>query len=371
MPVAAIVRSSSKGSASDLDREQLPFELVTIEGTEPLREPEDQSTGTAPAAKGFIGWLRDPILLQRLHRRDNELTLASLPDADLYYLTFFWQFPAVRRACKRNGARYVYDANDAYWLWPGYEWYPRLFRAWLWLVERRCVRKASGFVTVSEGVAGLLEKRYGRRPEVIRNVHDLRVDEASDLDVRQASGVGSQDFLVVVVGNEKPSDAVAEALLSLPELPDRVHLALLGAGYEKHTGLIRELGLEGRVHLFAPVPPTEVTSAISGADAALINTRARGVHVHALPTRLFSAIAAGLPILYPPLPEVTALAEAHGLGVPVDTEDPQSVARGILELAEHPDLSEVRANVTEARGALNWEREENVLNELLDRALAA
>ena len=383
-----------EGEPSELDRAELPFDLVTIEGASALRAPEEagETGGEAPvpddaappdpppslskrlrgAALRANAWWRDPLLLRRLHRRDNELTLASLPAADLYYLTFFWQFPAVWSACRRTGAGYVYDANDAYWLWPGYRWYPRGFRAYLRALERRCVRRASAFVTVSEGVADLLEHRYGRRPEVVRNVHDSRMDTESGLDVRAAAGVGPDGFLLVVVGNEKPSDAVAESIEALAQAPDRVHIALLGAGYEKHSPLVARLGLEGRVHLIAPVAPTEVTSAIRTADAALINTRSADVHRHALPTRLFSAVAAGLPLIYPEgLPEVRALAERHQLGAGVDAEDPASVAAGIARLAGDSELlAGYRAAAGRAAGELSWEREEKLLARIVEKGLS-
>ncbi|MBA2546426.1 MAG: glycosyltransferase, partial [Solirubrobacterales bacterium] len=306
-----------EGERSSLDREDLPFDLITVEGAEPLRAP-DAGDGDGPEAvtesarrAGSLAHrvasrVLAPRTLRRLFLADNELTYRALPDADLYYLTCFWQFPAVWRKCRENGARFVYDANDAYWLWPGYAWYPRLFRAYLRLIERRCVRRAAGFVTVSEGVAALLEERYGRRPDVVRNMHDLRMDEESDVDVRAAAGLGESDFAVVIVGNEKPSDAVEEPIRALGELPDRVHLVCLGAGYDKHLPLARELGVSERVHVIPPVPPVHVTSAIRSADACLVNIRSGDVHRFALPTRFFSAVAAGLPVLHPPLPEVRA-----------------------------------------------------------------
>lgn len=375
-----------EGERSKLDPAELPFDLVTIEGAQPLREPgdppaEDTGDGEPSDPDGPSGSLPYRLLSRALAPRtqrrlllaDSERTYAALPDADLYYLTFFWQFPAVERKCRETGASYIYDANDAYWLWPGYRWYPALFRAYLKRVERRCIRGADGFVTVSEGVADLLERRYGRRPDVIRNVHDLRMDEPSQVDIRAAGGVSAEDFLVAIVGNEKPSDAVDEALRALPLVDERIHLALLGAGYEKHLPLARELGVEDRVHLHAPVPPTEVTAAITSADTVLVNTRSSDVHVHALPTRLFSAVAAGLPVLYPEsLPEVAALCRDLGLGVAVDAEDPESVARGIRELADEPGReAEARSGAERARGELSWESEERLLADVVDRALAS
>jgi glycosyltransferase involved in cell wall biosynthesis len=366
-----------EGEASGLDRERLPFELITIPGAKPPPHPanggapSDSASGRVLAAlKRALVRVARPLVLRRNFRRENRRTLEALPAADLYYLTHFLQAPAVWKACARHGAGYIYDANDAYWAWPAYQANPRSFRRLLDSVERRCVERAAAFVTVGDSVAGVIESRYGRRPEVIRNLHDLRIDEPSATNVREVVGVGEDDFLLVVPGNEKPSDATDEALRALAQLPGRVHLALIGRGYEQHLPRVRELGLESRVHLLPPVAPTEVTSAISSADAGLIDTRARDVHMHALPTRLFHCVAAGLPVLYPPLPDVETLAREHGLGLPIDAEDPDSVAAAARELAESPDLAaSYRANIERAREVLNWEREERKLAELVEGAL--
>ena len=386
-----------EGEPSGLPPAGLPFDLLTIDGAGSIaavsngaeRPPEGRSAirrlldglprpvflALRAAAGGLLRsriWfqLGEPFVLLYSFCRDNLHTLRALPRADVYYLTFFWQFPAIWLAARRNRARFVYDANDAYWAWPGYQWYPRLFRALLGAVEWCCVRSASAFITVSDGVADLLEQRYGRRPTVVRNLHDSRVDQESVVDVRTAAGLGEDAFLLVVPGNEKPSDAISEVLEALARLPERVHLALLGKGYEKHLEEAERLGVEERIHLLPPVPPTEVTSAIRTADAGLINTRAQDVHLHALPTRLFSAVAAGLPVLYPPLPEVRALAEEHRLGLPIDAEDPESIAAAVRSLSENGKLAtEYRANVERAQEALSWEREEERLAGMIHSSL--
>lgn len=373
---------------SNLPRARLPFRLITLEGAQAIDRNSDGGTPVAPrpASRSFrdrlpapvlsairvVGravlrsriWfeLGEPLVLLFSYWRDNRRSIRALPPADVYYLSFYWQFPAVWLAARRNRSAIVYGANDAYWAWPGYRWYPRAFRALLRAVEWCCVRSASSCITVSDGVADLLERRYGRRPSVIRNLHDPRVDEEAAVDVRSAAGLGDDAFLLVVPGNEKPSDAIQEVLAALALLPDRVHLVLLGTGYEKHLEAARRLGVEDRVHLLPPVPPAEVTSAIQTADVGLVNTRAQEVHRRALPTRLFSAVAAGLPVLYPPLPEVSALAEAHGLGLPIDTEDPESIAAAVRRLSETLGLAaEYRANVERARDLLSWEHEEKLL----------
>lgn len=339
-----------------LDPEALPFSLITLPGAQP-----PVSAGQVPAA---VPQFDVPDLL-RLFRQQNRLLYESLPPADLYYLNFFTHFPAVWKACNRHGAKFIYDTQDAHWAWPAYQDLPLVYRGWLRLVERRCVHKASELVTVSDGVAELYERRYGRRPRLLRNVHDLRLDEGADIDLRRASGLGDDDFLLVVAGNDKPSDTIAEPLQAMTKLPERVHLALIGRGWERYSPEVKRLGLESRVHIFPPVVPTKVTDTIRTADAALVNIRATEVHLHALPTRFFHAVSAGLPVLYPPLPSVVALAESHELGLPIDAEDAGSIAEAVRTLSEDPELAAgYRANVQRASKELSWEVEERRLAQL-------
>ena len=89
----------------------------------------------------------------RMQRESNGQLAETLPAADLYYLNFFSHFPAVWEACKRHDAPLIYESQDAHWEWPGYQALPVLYRAWLRILERRCVRRAEVFISVSDGVA--------------------------------------------------------------------------------------------------------------------------------------------------------------------------------------------------------------------------
>ena len=384
-----------------LDRE-LPFKLISPENApEPpaFGAPEgeaDDAAPTEPAPLPLVGSLArklptaaiNPLrrvadaaissfTLVRLYLRDiarrNRETRGLLPDADVYWLHGFWQFPAVYSKSRRAGARLLYDTPDAYWepgQTPVEDRISRMFVRLYERIERYCARHAERFTTVSGGIAELLERRYGRRPEVVRNFHDLRLDEEADGDVRTASGVGPDDFLLVVVGNMKPEVTVKESLLALRDLPDRVHIAFVGRGHEVNRGLAEELGLSDRVHLLGHLVPTEIVSFIRTADAAPVLSRAATNNdLYSLPNKFFHAVAAGLPVLYPPLPEMSALGHEHELGVEIDPADPASIAAGIRTLSADPDaIARYRANVERARKVLNWEREEAVLADFLGAA---
>jgi len=304
-------------------------------------------------------------------RRRNRQVLKLLPDADVYWLHSFFQLPSVYWAARRRKARFLYDTPDAYWE-PGQspatgrpvKLVMRAYEA----MERFGVRRAEAFTSVSGGVADLMGTRFGRRPVVVRNLHDLRLDSDPPRSVREVTGVRGDDFLLVMTGNLKPGMAVREALLALRELPPSVHLAFVGRGHGASAEMVRELGLEGRAHLLDPMPPTQIVRFIADADASpILYLPSTNNYLHALPNGFFHAIAAGLPVLYPGLPEIRAIATEHRLGVEIDPGDPASIAAQAGALAADPgETARHRASVERAREVLNWESEESILAELLE-----
>jgi glycosyltransferase involved in cell wall biosynthesis len=304
-------------------------------------------------------------------RRRNALTASLLPDAEIYWLRSFHQFPSVYSKARHLKARFLYDTPDAYWEPPGLTPAPtrahRLLLRRFERVERRAVRRAERFTTVSGGLVELLERRFGRRGEVIRNAHDLRLDQRPDRDLREVTGVGPDDFLLVMTGNRKDGLTFKEALEAMKMLPERVHIAFLGRNHELSRPLVEEAGLSRRVHLPQPVPPTQVVEFISSADASpILLEPLTPSYYYSLPNGFFHAIAAGLPILYPPLPEMRALAAEHDVGLEIEPKDPNSIAAGVRALSEDPDrAARHRAGSERARQVLNWEREERIIADIL------
>lgn len=298
-------------------------------------------------------------------------TLRCTPHASLYYLHAFYQFPAVYWLCRRGGARYIYDAHDFYaqlhaetdtspfwarWVAP--------FEARL---ERACVRHAAAIVTVNEGIAQLIESRFHRRPLVLRNAHDERLDCEPEQTLRERLGLTAQDFLIVSVGNAKAGMAVEPLLEALRDLERNAHLAFVGADYERQVEMVQRRDLARWVHFVPPVKPTEIVPFIRTADAAVILYYARSINYRfSLPNRFFQPIAAGLPILYPDLPEIRRIADAYGLGLLIDPESPDSISRAIAKLmSEDGTLTQLKQNVKGARDLLSYRAEERILRDLL------
>ena len=374
-----------EGRPSHLEHDGLPFELASAP-VEFFGEPE--SSAVAEAAPPDIA---SQSLWKRLRARLHPLafiawtlvvcgvkTARRLPSADLYYLHSFSQFPAIWLRKRARGTPYVYDAHDFY---PESRSEVDDSGAGAWIVERfmlalerLCVRGASDVVTVGNGVADLIEQEFKRRPVIVRNCHDGRIDRDRGRRLKESLDLDADAFLIVTAGNAKLGSATDQALSALAGLPDRVHFAFVGAGYERTEATLRSLGLEARVHIVPPVEPTEIVPFVSDADlAAVLYHALTPDYLHSLPNRFFSAIAAGLPLLYPrQLPELSKLAERHGLGVAIDPRSPASIATGVQGLIDDSArLEALRANVHRAREELTWEREEQKLSDLITSALAA
>jgi glycosyltransferase involved in cell wall biosynthesis len=293
--------------------------------------------------------------------------------ATLYHLHSYEYFPLIRAWTALVGGRYLYDIHDFYSeldkeaeLLPTQRRWIKPFQQW---IERRCVKGAASVVTVNDGIAHLIERTYGRRPEIVRNCHDFRLDRQPRQGLRERLGLGGEHFLVVSVGHNKPGRTVEEALAALALLPPRVHLAFIGNGYEMLAPRIAALGLAGRVHLPGAVPPDEVVPFIASADAALFHYYGyTATYEYALPNNFFQALAAGLPLVYAPLPEMRKSLEPYGVGIAVDPRSPAAIAAAIGRLAGDPAECQRQAEASRRAGeALSFEREEERLIEIVRR----
>lgn len=349
----------------------LPFELLTSDSSE--QAPRARRLGgvlarpRARIAAAFARWL--PVHYLRHYLAENRETEALIPDADLFYLHSYWQFPAVRRRC-REGAALIYDSHDSYRdisrsPIPGVP-------AFLYRVEKQCVRRASACTTVSNGLARRLTQRFGRPFEVVRNCQDPRLAVRSESGLREELGLTPRDFLLVMVANNKPGIAMEPALDAIGQCGNDVYLAFVGSGYEETAELVRERGIGDRVHFVPPVPFNALGSFAASADAAaLFYGPLTENYINALPNGLFHAVAAGLPLLYPSLNEIAAVAEAHGLGIDFDPEDAGSISRAIERLRTDTELAATLGeNSRRAQAELTWEGEERVIATLARDALA-
>src|SRR5262249_48806495 len=136
--------------------------------------------------------------------------------------------------------------------------------------------------------------------------------------------------------------------------------------------LARSEGVASRIHLTGRLRPDEIVPTLRDADAAVVLYYAYSDNYsHALPNGFFHAIAAGLPPIVPPLPEMRHIALEYGFGVEANPLAPSSLAAAIGRIVDDPDL---RASLAKAAGVayanLCWPVEEarflDVVRSILD-----
>ena len=291
-----------------------------------------------------------------------------IPPAELYVLHSFELYRAVAPLARRLGAPVLYDAHDFYrgietpeqqFAFDRKRRYPFLRR-----LEDQLVSAADAFTTVSTGLADLMAQAFGRRPDIIRNCHDERHDRANVPPLRVTLGLGEADRLAVIVGNYKAGLAIHAAAAALQHLPENVHLAFVGRGYEAVAATLPP-GLVGRrLHLGHAVAPDEIVPTIRTADLGLVLYEPYSENYrYALPNGFFQLVAAGLPIVRGQLQEIEAAIGGHSIGYCLPQLEPVGIAQAISRSLKERDV--LRANAEVLRRTLRWENEAMKLRQII------
>ena len=211
-------------------------------------------------------------------------------------------------------------------------------------LERHLYRRANAIIALTEGIGADLVSRGIAKDKitVVRNGADLARYAPSPRDeaLSQAWGLGDR-FVVGYIGTHGMAHGLANVLDAVERLRDVPEIVFLfvGAGAERDM-LIAEAGRRGLGNVvFQPVQPKEKLASVwSLCDIALAHLRNTPLFAGALPTKMFEAIAMGLPIvLATPQGEASRLLADIGAGVWVPPEDPEALARAVRAL--HVDSS--------------------------------
>lgn len=290
-------------------------------------------------------------------------------DEGLVYLHSYEYYEGMADRARRAGVPIVYDAHDYYQgitpVSERAEFDRKFLLPFLRQREEACVNGSAAVVTVSEGTADLIEKEYGRRPLVLRNGHDPRLDIQPELDLRTKLGLTSAEILVVVVGNYKAGMAIESVIQALASLPAGVHVAFVGRGYP--ASLVPAECI-GRMHVGIAMPPRQIVPFITTADIGLVAYKPiSDNYKHALPNGFFQVVAAGLPLLYPALPEIEATIGGLDVGWRMADVTGSAIVEGIARIRS--GAASCRQNVRLLAARISWENDEKSLARLVESLL--
>lgn len=362
---------------------------VTVFGVQSRgTEPEDDEAGVvyvrvrvpAVARRGLLASLQRRRWFERLRGVVEAAVRRETPDA-IHAHDLDVAGPA-SEAARALGVPFVYDVARAPYADRLAEELPagtgtralRSLRARAESLERLVRRRVTTALADTESLADHLVREYGGpRPAVVHTLPPFREPPARSA-LRRAAKATSRDRLLVLLGPLEEGCGVDAAVCALRILGPRHVLVLLGcaprlAEFERTA---ETTGVASQIRFVPPAPEDELMRLASSADVALVPTEpTTAANRLGVPARLWSSLAAGLPVVASDTPEVAAVVRATGAGVLYSaraSQDPAALAEAVhLLLADGP----LRATCAEsalrsARDVLNWERESVRLVDVYD-----
>jgi glycosyltransferase involved in cell wall biosynthesis len=303
---------------------------------------------TAPQRLGR--WV---LLPQHRNQAFGSWAKAAVADAqsrefDVVHAHDFTALAAGAQLAAERGVPYVYDTHE---LWSGrqrqYRPTPLQDRREL-DEEARLGTAAAAVITVGDGVADALRRRFGwTHVVVVRNSFEQQVDDLDELPPLPDAPGG-----LVYAGRIDAYRELETVIAAAPRLGG-LTATLVGPADEvwvgRHAAAARDAGVEILESLDVP----GVTVLLREGGIALVTHSDRfESHRLALPNKLFHAVHAGVPVVATDVPELASVVRRYRLGELYRPGDAAGLAAAAGRVAA--SYGTYRQAVTDAAPELSW-----------------
>lgn len=256
-----------------------------------------------------------------------------------------------------KGKACVYDAHEYFTEVPEVVRRPVVKHIWE-AVARFTIPRLKYAYTVGQGLARLLEERYGTPFSVIRNV------PLSLPSLAQAEQPPSGKRVILYQGALNEGRGLEHAIEAMREV-EGAELWLAGEG-DLSASLrtqVEQQGLEAKVRFLGFLAPAELQALTPRAYLGLNLLENRGLsYYYSLANKAFDYIQAGVPSINMAFPEYITLQEDYNVFLLLEELSPTSIGQAMNRLLQDRVLYEkVRDNCRKAGKVLNWEKEEQHL----------
>lgn len=269
---------------------------------------------------------------------------------------------------KLKGTAVVYDSHEYYTETP--ELVNRKIVQKVWKkIEGWLFPKIDDVFTVSQNIAELFKKQYGKEVKVVRNVPPRRKHKA--LKSKEELGMPTDRKIIILQGAGINIDRGTEELTQAMQYVNDAVLYIVGSGdvIEIIKEMVSRLKLEDKVVMTGKVPFEELVNYTVHADLGLSLDKDSNINYrYSLPNRLFDYIQAGVPVLTSKLVEIQRIVEHYNIGSFIESHEPQHIADRLNSiLSDQQQLNEWKNNLQLAAEELNWDLEEEVLKEVYQK----
>jgi glycosyltransferase involved in cell wall biosynthesis len=232
-----------------------------------------------------------------------------------------------------------------------------------WL-ERFLVRRVDALVTVGELLAEHY-RHWARRVVVVRNCQPAGPVASDVAGLRSRWGLDDQALLVCYIGGFTRGRVIVPLIEAVRADP-AVGLVLVGDGPQAQA-ILDAIGDSGRIVFLGPrVPPEQVVEIMRAADVVYYGLRADFPNNRfSSPNALYSALAAGRPLLTTDVGEISQVVRDEGCGLVLPDPSAVAIGRALTEL-QAPDVRAAMAGRARRAGEAeyNWRAAEEALLDL-------
>jgi glycosyltransferase involved in cell wall biosynthesis len=246
-------------------------------------------------------------------------------------------------------AKFVLNVSD---LWPESAVALNVLRnrwliRWATRMEEWLYNKASLVTGQTQGIVRSIQRRCAHTPvhlwtngvtlEFLEQAAHARISRSL---LREQFGFGKK-FIVAYTGLHGLAQGLDTLLRAADLLRQRedIQFCFFGEGPEKPKLqlIAAERGLRN-VQFYKPLPASEMVELLASVDVSIVPLKRNDLFKGALPSKLFEALGAGVPVLLALEGEAKELIEKSRGGLLVEPENPEDMAQKILRLCQDSDL---------------------------------
>jgi len=227
------------------------------------------------------------------------------------------------------------------------------------LFENWCYKRSRFVVPCSLGMEQDIISRFPTvKTLVIPNAADISFfSEAVSYDSLPDWATDSDNTLLVYFGSLGAMDACEEIIdgFNLVEKRARIHIAFIGDGSEKHDLIAKTnaLGLHRNIHFIPLMPKILLRAWLKKARASFVVFKPFPVLDTSSPNKLFDSLSAGVPVIQNTGGWMKDLVNNYGVGLNVESSNPQSMATAIIHFSDISYLDWVKMSVSAVSLARN------------------
>jgi colanic acid biosynthesis glycosyl transferase WcaI len=242
-------------------------------------------------------------------------------------------------------------------------------------LEKVCYKHSAAVALTNPGAAQEIRSRFPNLPvTVISNGVDIGMfrGELRSQEVRERYGCGPEEFLFGYCGLHglaQGLEVILEAAARLRERRD-IKFMMIGDGPTKRDLLekARQMGLMN-VMFYDAVPKRQMPEIVAAMDVSMIPLAARMPGT--MPSKVYEALASGVPVLAPKGCEAEALVNGYDVGACYEPRDVEDFVHSVVALADRERWNRQRQNCLAACGRFDRTkiaaRTERVLQAIADR----